>query len=990
MISIIELYRKLVNSQIYSANHRLTSKGISAIPEIYSSPYYQDDMGYSYGYRPTTLASFAIEKSLLGESAIASHSVNLILYLITCLLIFFLLKRVFPDKTEMALFTALLFTVHPIHTEVVASIKNRDEILALLFMLLAFWSFYHSKTKNPLSWKIVVLLVGVLLIGLSLSSKLSTASLLVLLPLVLHQAFQRSIRIIVFVLVAFILDGVISQRANHSFAHPSLIIPLLIVIDIGISKTLRTNIISVISSSARKTKVMIQEKRMRFASFRRESLTRAARLLKLMLIRYIKSVFRFASRAIKLLWTFFFPPGVGKAVFRLPVEIPSVLIILLLYFVVGLKGVLVLLISWKLTKLLSRKLQVWILDNGIILMLVLAFSDFEGVIPFYLAIILPIILFKNYLNANQSRLKLASGFLLLFIGLILISINLFVFVPRGEGDNELVVDGAIFAIYCFTIVSTLAFRMTKYYSVRTNIIFQIGLSILSFWVGFSIIPQAGFTLAITQISPIINLLLIAASLWNFKISPRLKPVSLKLILNLLVFVFLVQKININYQKVVSDSMDATITAKTHINQLQHKYSESFNILLEDFTTAAQPILYEFKETWLIPIKQGWHETIANSTSPIKFDSQYVENTLKQIETIPANVGRPLDFTEYPISPFVTFPVKLGLAITNTSRLLVNLVVPLELSFYYGFNEIWVTNLLEAWTIVILLLLLGIFFTAIFLVFTGDSITGIALLMTLVCIVPFSGIIEPLPGIYAPRFTYTASFFFCVSISELICSWRLSFRSAKIIPRSILFFAIIILVSMGVFSANRNKDWKNKLTLMTKDIQSVPNSAQAHNLLAHALMENVFADNTFSNDELGYVKQAAQHFTQATDIYPFFFNAWVDLARVSDLVGDENLALDANIQAFNIDSTYPPVISSIAKAYEASGDVKNAIIYNRKHVKVAPNDFLGYDNLARILYQQGRLEESRDVCLKYLKIDPNNASFTNNLKVIESALNKPNE
>jgi hypothetical protein len=71
MRKLSELYQAILDKQLYAAiligifclnvhgvtllndynlvtqNHRLTSKGISAIPEIYGSPYYKDDMGYS-------------------------------------------------------------------------------------------------------------------------------------------------------------------------------------------------------------------------------------------------------------------------------------------------------------------------------------------------------------------------------------------------------------------------------------------------------------------------------------------------------------------------------------------------------------------------------------------------------------------------------------------------------------------------------------------------------------------------------------------------------------------------------------------------------------------------------------------------------------------------------------------------------------------------------------------------------------------------------
>ena len=233
MKKLAELYQAILNKQLYAAiligivclsthgvtilndynlddnlvtqNHRLTSKGISAIPEIYRSPYYQDDMGYSYGYRPTTLASFAIEKSLFGESATVSHAVNLALYLATCLLIFFLVKRVFPDKIDVALFAALLFTVHPIHTEVVASIKNRDEILALLFALTGCFVLVRPKRW----W--VNLLIASAFFFLSVSSKMSAVNIILLLALIpaYPKPFFKDAFLLFFygLSLHFVLDG---------------------------------------------------------------------------------------------------------------------------------------------------------------------------------------------------------------------------------------------------------------------------------------------------------------------------------------------------------------------------------------------------------------------------------------------------------------------------------------------------------------------------------------------------------------------------------------------------------------------------------------------------------------------------------------------------------------------------------------------------------------------------------------------------------------
>jgi tetratricopeptide (TPR) repeat protein len=238
--------------------------------------------------------------------------------------------------------------------------------------------------------------------------------------------------------------------------------------------------------------------------------------------------------------------------------------------------------------------------------------------------------------------------------------------------------------------------------------------------------------------------------------------------------------------------------------------------------------------------------------------------------------------------------------------------------------------------------------------------------------------------FADRFSYTASFGFCLTIAA---GFKLLVEKLNQTARlSYATLGIILLLSFSAYSFQRNKLWKNKLVLMKHDIKSVSNSAQSNNLLAHAIMENIFAESTISNNELGFAKQAAKHFAHATDIYPFFFNAWVDLAKVNSLIGNQNLALKANIRAHNIDETYSPVIASIAETYESLGDTKNAILYYHKYIVITAQKLAAYDNLSRILFQEKRYSESADICNAYLKIDPNNEGFRQNLSILQNLLN----
>jgi tetratricopeptide (TPR) repeat protein len=160
--------------------HRLTSKGIKAIPDIFTSYYYEDEMGYKYEYRPVTLTSFAIEHQFFGEKPAVSHFINLLLYFFCCWTFVLVLKQLFSGLNELfVIVPALIFAVHPLHTEVVASIKNRDEILTLLFALLAFYQSILFFNKGKL-W--TAILIAVFLI-LGLLSKSSSASYMIVIPL---------------------------------------------------------------------------------------------------------------------------------------------------------------------------------------------------------------------------------------------------------------------------------------------------------------------------------------------------------------------------------------------------------------------------------------------------------------------------------------------------------------------------------------------------------------------------------------------------------------------------------------------------------------------------------------------------------------------------------------------------------------------------------------------------------------------------------------
>ncbi len=166
------------DSIVITENPRV-QKGLSGIPELFLK-YNSDYKADKYGYRPITLTSFAIEYGIFGNTPAIGHLMNVIYFGILCMVMFTVLKKIFHQFTLLAPFIiTILFIAHPLHTEVVANIKSRDEIFAMLFAFLALNSFINFHTSN----KSKHLIFAFILFILAFLSKESAAVFLAIIPL---------------------------------------------------------------------------------------------------------------------------------------------------------------------------------------------------------------------------------------------------------------------------------------------------------------------------------------------------------------------------------------------------------------------------------------------------------------------------------------------------------------------------------------------------------------------------------------------------------------------------------------------------------------------------------------------------------------------------------------------------------------------------------------------------------------------------------------
>jgi tetratricopeptide (TPR) repeat protein len=109
---------------------------LERIPELFTSEYwahYEPDSGL---YRPAVLASFALGRRLHGPEAWGYHLGNLLLHAANSVLVLLLYRRLTGHGTT-ALAAAGLFAVHAVHTEAVAPLSGRAELLCTFFFLVA-------------------------------------------------------------------------------------------------------------------------------------------------------------------------------------------------------------------------------------------------------------------------------------------------------------------------------------------------------------------------------------------------------------------------------------------------------------------------------------------------------------------------------------------------------------------------------------------------------------------------------------------------------------------------------------------------------------------------------------------------------------------------------------------------------------------------------------------------------------------------------------
>ncbi len=207
----------VLDDKIVLTDNAYTKNGLNGLWDLFTTESFQGYFGEQKNllqggrYRPLSLMTFAIEHQFFGLNSAISHHVNILLYGLSGFVSFITLRGLFTEKTfaKNALFSlsfiaSIIFIAHPIHTEAVANIKGRDEILSFLFSMLSL----HQAIKFFDKGKLINLFLMVLCFFLGILSKENTITFLAIIPFALILFRNKSKKRILQIGFALVLTSI--------------------------------------------------------------------------------------------------------------------------------------------------------------------------------------------------------------------------------------------------------------------------------------------------------------------------------------------------------------------------------------------------------------------------------------------------------------------------------------------------------------------------------------------------------------------------------------------------------------------------------------------------------------------------------------------------------------------------------------------------------------------------------------------------------------
>ena len=135
-----------------------------ALPSLLTSHFWSEVGEVSHYYRPLITLSFFLDVQVWGLQPLGFHLTNVLAHAAVTLAVLAVARRALGGEPA-ATICALVFALHPLHTESVSFVSGRTDVIATLFFLLALLAYDRGRERDggrPIAWSLAAYLLALL------------------------------------------------------------------------------------------------------------------------------------------------------------------------------------------------------------------------------------------------------------------------------------------------------------------------------------------------------------------------------------------------------------------------------------------------------------------------------------------------------------------------------------------------------------------------------------------------------------------------------------------------------------------------------------------------------------------------------------------------------------------------------------------------------------------------------------------------------------
>jgi tetratricopeptide (TPR) repeat protein len=285
------------------------------------------------------------------------------------------------------------------------------------------------------------------------------------------------------------------------------------------------------------------------------------------------------------------------------------------------------------------------------------------------------------------------------------------------------------------------------------------------------------------------------------------------------------------------------------------------------------------------------------------------------------------------------------------------------------------SFIETGVILGIVVILFMFFSAYYLFRKGHRVLSFSI-MWIFAVLSLRSSVLPISDLMTERRLYTAVFGYGLFVPVLFYYLKERYsgiQNKNAVP--IILTVLIVILSAATF--NRNKVWKDELSLWKDSVEKSPDKFRPNYNVAEAYKKKGFSD------------EALEYYKKAYSINPRSYGLCNNIGNIYSEKQMWNDAEKFYTEALSIKPDYSKALNNLANVYFKKKDFVSA---ERFYIKAIEADAYYADpvlNLGHLYYMGGYFEQAGEKYRELLRIEPGSQQAKNNLKIIENNLKNGN-